>query len=63
MFLFELQQWLSPHSQLVAELVLGKIHPNEIFSGAPGTWCHFSSHICSKGLNIIYVIELERVII
>ena len=37
MFLFELEHWISPHSQLVAELVLGKIHPNVVFSGAPET--------------------------
>ena len=37
MFLFELQHWISPHLQLVAELVLGKIHPNVVFSGAPET--------------------------
>ena len=36
-FLFELQQWISPHSQLVAELVLGKFHPSVVFSGAPET--------------------------
>ena len=37
MFLFELQHWISPHSQLVADLVLGKIHRNVVFSGAPET--------------------------
>ena len=36
-FLFELEHWISPHSQLVAELVLGKIHRNVIFSGASET--------------------------
>ena len=36
-FLLELQHWISPHSQLVAELVLGKIHPNVVPSGAPET--------------------------
>ena len=29
--------WISPHSQLVAELVFGKIRPSVVFSGAPET--------------------------
>ena len=37
MFLFGLQHGISSHSQFVAELVLGKIQPNVVFSGAPET--------------------------
>ena len=37
MFLFGLQHLISPHSQLVAELVLGKIQASVVFSGAPKT--------------------------
>ena len=36
-FLFGLQHWISPHSQPVAELVLGKILPSVVLSGAPET--------------------------
>ena len=36
-FLFRLQHWISPLSQLVAELVLGKIWPSVVFTGVPET--------------------------
>ena len=40
MFLFELH-WISPHSQLVAELVFGKIQPSVAFSDGPETLANY----------------------
>ena len=38
MFLFGLQQWISPHSQFVAELVLGKIWLKVVFQLLLNLW-------------------------
>ena len=38
MFLFGVQHWISPHSQVVAELLLGKIQPSVVFQVLLKLW-------------------------
>ena len=54
-FLFGLQHWISPHSQLVAELELGKIQPSVVFSGAPETLTNHSLPTGSISPWVFYI--------
>ena len=55
MFLFGLQHWISPHSQLVAELVLVKIRTRVVFSGAPETLANHSLSTGSISTQVFYI--------
>ena len=54
-FLFELQHWIALHSQLVAELELGKICPSVVFSGAPETLANYSHPTRSISPQAFYI--------
>ena len=55
MFLFGLQLWISPHSQPIAELVLGKIWPRVVFLGAPNTLANHSLPTGSISPQVFYI--------
>ena len=54
-FLFGLQHWISPHSQPVAELVLGKIRPSVVFSGSPEILANHSLLTGSISPRVFYI--------
>ena len=53
--MFGLQRWISPHSQPVAGLVLGKIQPSVVFSGAPETLANLSLPTGSISPRVFYI--------
>ena len=57
--LFGLQHLISPHSQPVAELVLGKIRPSVVFSGAPETLANHSLPTGSISPRMFYICCLD----
>ena len=59
MFLFGLQHWISPHSQPVAELVLGKIRLRVVSSGAPKTLANHSFPTGSISPQVFYICCLD----
>ena len=47
----------STHSQLVAELVLGKIQPSVVFSGVPETGQSLASSLINFSISVLYLVS------
>ena len=56
MFLSGVQHWISLHSKPFAEMVIGKIRPNVIFSDAPETLVNHSLPTGSISLPVFYTV-------